>query len=146
MVEGFWIVQYEGIQGNGGGVVVFLKGHVLGGDNGFIYTGRYKNDEKESSARVLIRNFLPEVASVLGVQGDFELILNGTATGQVIKSLGECGESGSGGNPRQANEGQWLTRRGVVTSSVVRLRSMLPRVQTVAKGLEETCIQRHRQV
>ncbi|PYV01223.1 MAG: hypothetical protein DMG26_14035, partial [Acidobacteria bacterium] len=84
-------MQYEGIQGNGGGVVVFLKGHVLGGDNGFSYNGRYKTDEKESSARVLIRNFLPEVASVLGVQGDFELILNGTATGQVIKSLGECG-------------------------------------------------------
>ena len=86
MVEGFWIVQYEGIQGNGGGVVVFLKGHVLGGDNGFIYTGRYKNDEKESSARVLIRNFLPEVASVLGVQGDFELTLTGVVTGPVIKA------------------------------------------------------------
>src|ERR1700683_941537 len=46
MVEGFWIVQYEGVQGNGGGVVVFMKGRVLGGDTGFVYTGTYQSTEK----------------------------------------------------------------------------------------------------
>ncbi|HXJ93076.1 MAG TPA: GrlR family regulatory protein [Terriglobia bacterium] len=86
MVEGFWIVQYEGVQGNGGGVVIFLKGHVLGGDTGFIYTGTYQTDEKTISARVLVRNFLPGIASVLGVQGDFELTLKGTVEGQTIKA------------------------------------------------------------
>ena len=25
MIEGFWIVQYEGMQGNGGGVAMFIK-------------------------------------------------------------------------------------------------------------------------
>jgi len=45
MVEGFWIVQYEGAQGNGGGVAVFMRGRVLGGDTGFIYTGTYQTDE-----------------------------------------------------------------------------------------------------
>lgn len=86
MVEGLWIVQYEGIQGNGGGVVVLLRGHVLGGDSGFVYIGTYRTDEKRLSARVLVRNFLPDVASVLGVKGDFELILNGTIDGQMIKA------------------------------------------------------------
>jgi hypothetical protein len=75
MVEGFWIVQFEGVQGNGGGVVIFLKGHVLGGDSGFIYTGTYETDEKTLSGRVLVHNFLPGVPSVLGIQGDVELIL-----------------------------------------------------------------------
>lgn len=86
MIEGLWIVQYEGVQGNGGGVVVLLKGHVLGGDNGFVYTGAYRIDGKSVSARVLVRNFLPEVASILGVEGDFELILNGIVDGPVIKA------------------------------------------------------------
>jgi hypothetical protein len=39
MVDGFWIVQFEGVQGNGGGVIMFAKQKVLGGDSGYIYTG-----------------------------------------------------------------------------------------------------------
>jgi len=48
-------------------------GHVLGGDTWFVYTGAYQTDERTITARVLVRNFLPEVLGVLGVQGDFEL-------------------------------------------------------------------------
>jgi hypothetical protein len=58
-------VQYEGVRGNGGGVVVFLRGHVFGGDTGFVYTGTYHTDEKDLSAQVRIHNFLPEVPNVL---------------------------------------------------------------------------------
>ena len=61
MIEGFWIVQYEGVKGNGGGVAVFMKGHVLGGDTGFIYTGTYETRERQLSAHIKVRNFLPEV-------------------------------------------------------------------------------------
>jgi type III secretion system (T3SS) negative regulator GrlR len=97
MVEGFWVVQYEGVQGNGGGVVVFTKGHVLGGDTGFVYTGTYQTDERTLTARVLVRNFLPEVPSVLGVQGDFELRLKGNVDGQVIKASATLvGQEGAG--------------------------------------------------
>jgi hypothetical protein len=85
MLEGLWIVQFEGIQGNGSGVVVFLKGHVLGGDNGFTYTGTYETDGKTLSGRVLVRNFLPSVTSVLGIPGDVELVLKGTVDGETIK-------------------------------------------------------------
>ena len=86
MVEGFWIVQYEGVQGNGGGVVIFMKGHVLGGDTGFVYTGDYQTDERTITARVSVRNFLPDVPSVLGVKGDFELSLKGNVDGPVIRA------------------------------------------------------------
>ena len=85
MVEGFWIVQFEGVQGNGGGVVFFVKGHVLGGDSGFVYTGTYQTDEKTISARVRVRNFLPEVLSVFGVPGDYELRVKGNVAGKVIE-------------------------------------------------------------
>ena len=97
MVEGFWIVQYEGVQGNGGGVVVFMKGRVLGGDTGFVYTGTYQTNEKEVSAQIKVRNFLPEVPNVLGVKGDFELSLKGTVTGQIIKAAASLiGQEGAG--------------------------------------------------
>ena len=33
MVEGFWIVQFAGMEGKGGGVVVVTKGKVFGGDS-----------------------------------------------------------------------------------------------------------------
>ena len=85
MVEGFWIVQFEGVQGNGGGVVFFIKGRVFGGDSGFVYTGTYQTDDKSISARVQVRNFLPEVLSVFGIPGDYELKVNGSVAGNVIQ-------------------------------------------------------------
>jgi len=84
MVEGFWIVQFEGVQGNGGGVVFFLKGQVFGGDSGFVYTGTYQTDEKVITARVKVRNFLPEVLSVFGIPGDYELSVKGNVAGKTI--------------------------------------------------------------
>ena len=85
MVEGFWIVQFEGVQGNGGGVVFFLKGRIFGGDSGFVYTGTYKTDEKTMTVRVRVRNFLPEVQSVFGVPGDYELNVSGNVAGKTIE-------------------------------------------------------------
>lgn len=85
MIEGFWIVQFEGAQGNGGGVVLFMKGHVLGGDSGFVYTGVYATNKDALEARVKVKNFLPDVPSVLGVQGDFELNVKGTIKGKIIE-------------------------------------------------------------
>jgi hypothetical protein len=85
MIEGLWIVQYESVKGGDGGVIVFVKGQVLGGDNGFIYTGTYKSDGKMISALVLVRNFAPGIVSVLGIEGVVELTVQGTVEGKVIK-------------------------------------------------------------
>jgi transketolase C-terminal domain/subunit len=97
MVEGFWIVQFEGVQGNGGGVIVLLKGRVFGGDSGFIYTGTYQNDENTITARVLVHNFLPGVPSVLGVQADVELLLKGTIAQKVVKATASVAGQGIAG-------------------------------------------------
>ncbi len=88
MVEGFWIVQYEGMKGNGGGVVMFIKGKVFGGDTGYTYMGSYQAQGNAVKARVTVNNFLPDVPSVLGVVGDFELNIDGKLEGDVIRGTG----------------------------------------------------------
>lgn len=88
MVEGFWIVQYEGMQGNGGGVAMFTKGHVFGGDTGYTYLGSYTTHGNSVNARVMVRNFIAGVPSVVGIAGDFELSIDGVIEGNTIKGTG----------------------------------------------------------
>ena len=88
MVEGFWIVQYEGLNGKGGGVAVFTKGQLFGGDSGTTYIGKYQTDEKTIKARVSVHNFMPGVVSAVGIEGDYELDVTGTVEGEIIKAMG----------------------------------------------------------
>jgi hypothetical protein len=88
MVEGFWIVQYEGMKGNGGGVAMFIKGQVFGGDTGYTYLGSYHTQGNSVKAHVKVQNFLPGVPSVLGVVGNFELDIDGTVTGDSFTGTG----------------------------------------------------------
>ncbi len=85
MLDGFWIVQFDGIQGNGGGVAVLTKGQVFGGDSAYTYTGPYQTEGTSLKARVVVRAFLPNVPNVLGAIGDFELSLTGDIEGDVIR-------------------------------------------------------------
>ena len=73
MLEGLWIVQYVGLTGSDSGSVVLVNGKVLGGDNGFVYTGVYKENEGGISARIDVHNFNPLVASVFNIKGDYTL-------------------------------------------------------------------------
>jgi len=88
MVEGFWIVQYEGLKGAGGGVAVFTKGRILGGATGSTFVGDYQADEKTVKGRVRVHNFLPGIGSVVGIEGDYDLDLAGTIEGDVINGTG----------------------------------------------------------
>ncbi len=85
MVEGFWIVQYQGVQGGGGGVLVLTKSKIFGGDSGYLYMGSYQADQKTIKGRVKVQQFLPGVPNALGIPGDFELDLAGTLEGDIIK-------------------------------------------------------------
>ncbi len=84
MVEGFWIVQFQGLQANGGGVATFVKGRLFGGDSGYLYEGCYELRENVIKATVRVRNFLPAVPNVLGIEGDFELLIDGKVEGNII--------------------------------------------------------------
>jgi hypothetical protein len=88
MVEGFWIVQYEGMTGNGGGVAVFIKGHIFGGDSGSTYTGTYVEDGRTLRARVRVHNYMPGVVSVIGIDGDYDLDVTGTVEREIIRASG----------------------------------------------------------
>ena len=83
MIDGFWTVKFQGIQGGGGGVAVFTKGKIFGGDGGYTYTGTYEQNNNQIKARVSVQNFLPGVANVMGRQGNFELEFAGAVNGNV---------------------------------------------------------------
>ena len=97
MIEGFWIVQYEGMKGNGGGVVMFIKGQIFGGDTGYTYTGSYQTKGNSVKAQVTVRNFLPNVPSVLGVTADFKLNIDGKLEGDVIRGTGSLASGQAAG-------------------------------------------------
>jgi hypothetical protein len=88
MINGLWIVQFHGPQGNGGGIVVLIDGRVYGGDSGFYYLGSYELKDASFKGRVMVKNFDPALPNVLGIVGDFELLLEGTVQGPSIVGTG----------------------------------------------------------
>lgn len=86
MVDGLWIVQYEGTQGDGAGVVVFVNGRVLGGDEGFTYEGHYNLKDGWIAARIMVSNFRPSVPNVLGTTGDVELLMTAPIRQGIIRA------------------------------------------------------------
>jgi hypothetical protein len=83
-MDGFWIVQFEGIEGGGGGVAVLLHGSVYGGDSAYHYTGNYSAVGDVFTAKVFVHQFLPGIGNVLGIDGDFNLSLSGKRDGAAI--------------------------------------------------------------
>jgi hypothetical protein len=97
MIEGLWIVQYVGLQGDDAGVVVFVNGKILGGDNGWAYVGEYATRNNMLMARVHVSNFQPGIASVLGIEGDFDLEITAPLGDDVIQGAASLvGQAGAG--------------------------------------------------
>jgi hypothetical protein len=88
VLNGLWIVRYHGPQGVGGGVVVFTKEQVLGGDSGFAYQGSYELKGDVMKAKVAVTNFDPNVPNVLGVPGNFDLLIEGKVKNDTIEGTG----------------------------------------------------------
>jgi T3SS negative regulator,GrlR len=108
MIEGLWIVQYVGLAGSDAGTVVLVNGKVFGGDNGFVYTGTYKENDNGIGARIDVHNFNPAIANILNIKGDYtiqadlkyseEHVLQGSASlvtpegvGMILKLTRYCG-------------------------------------------------------
>jgi hypothetical protein len=88
MVDGLWIVHFHGPEGVGGGVVVLTKGRLLGGDSGFTYDGTYELKENLFTAKVSVKNFDSAVSNVLGIPGNFDLLVEGKMQGDAINGTG----------------------------------------------------------
>jgi hypothetical protein len=97
MVEGLWIVQYQGLHGGDSGVVVFVNGRVLGGDNACTYVGDYTVQEGRIIAQVKVSFFRSDVQSVLGLPGDAELCLNTSVSSDLMEgAMTLVGQPGPG--------------------------------------------------
>ena len=88
MIEGLWTVQYFGPQGNSGGVIVLTNGRILGGDSGFYYIGSYELKGDVVKGKVSVKNFDPSIPNVIGVVGDFDLLIEGRVQGNSIEGTG----------------------------------------------------------
>src|SRR5277367_711956 len=88
MFDGLWIVQFHRPPGVGGGVAVFTKGQILGGDSGYTYVGTYEVNDNLLQGKVLVKNFDSAVPNVLGIPGDFELVLDAKVQGNEMSGTG----------------------------------------------------------
>lgn len=81
-MDGLWIVRFHGPGGSGGGVLVFSKGQIVGGDSGFAWYGPYEVKGDSLTGKLFVKNFEPEMQSVFGLPGDYEIVVEG----KVIKA------------------------------------------------------------
>jgi hypothetical protein len=86
-MEGFWLVQFTGVQGFGGGAVTLVNGKVFGGDSGFMYSGSYADQGGKLHAKIHVKRSFPGTQSVMGLD-NFDLELTGTLQGNTIAATG----------------------------------------------------------
>ena len=86
-MEGFWTVQFTGVQGWGAGVITLIGGRLFGGDSGFLYTGTYTQQGNALTARVHVKQFVTGAANVMG-RNEFDLELTGTLQGNTLAATG----------------------------------------------------------
>jgi hypothetical protein len=86
-MEGFWTVQFTGVQGWGAGVITLIGGQLFGGDSGFLYTGTYTQHGNALTARVHVKQYVVGGVNVMG-RNEFDLELSGTMQGNTITATG----------------------------------------------------------
>jgi T3SS negative regulator,GrlR len=84
MLDGFWILKILPPPVATGGVILFRQGKIFGGDGGFTWVGVYTANDRLLNARVHVHNFNPDIKSVLGVDGDYDMHFTGTLDGASI--------------------------------------------------------------
>jgi hypothetical protein len=75
-MEGFWTVQFQGVQGMGCGVITLIGGQLFGGDSAFLYKGTYTQRGGILTAQVQVKRYAPGMGSVMG-RDQFDLQLTG---------------------------------------------------------------------
>ena len=84
MVEGFWILKIQPPPVTRGGLIMFTRGRVFGGDNAFTWVGTYSMSDRVLKGRVRVHKFDPKVKSVLGLNGDYDMHFSGILSGDLI--------------------------------------------------------------
>jgi len=64
-MEGFWTVQFQGVQGMGAGVITLVGGQLFGGDSSFLYKGTYAEQGNTLTAQVQVNRYAAGMARKL---------------------------------------------------------------------------------
>ena len=76
--NGLWTVEFiSTVNRSGKGVLVFNDGRLLGGDEGYYYSGTYKIDGSQIQGTVNVIRFDPTSISVVGNIDQFALSFSG---------------------------------------------------------------------
>ena len=86
-MEGFWTVQFVGVQGWGTGVAVYIGGHIFGGDSAVMFTGTYDRQGDAVTSQLHVKQIDPQLMNVMG-RNEFDLELAGTLEGDKLKLAG----------------------------------------------------------
>jgi hypothetical protein len=86
-MEGFYTVQFVGVQGWGTGVAVYMGGHVLGGDSAVMFTGTYDRQGDAVTVKLHVKQIAPGLMNTMG-RNEFDLELAGKVEGDKIKLAG----------------------------------------------------------
>ena len=77
-IDGLWTIEFiSTLHLVGSGVVVLNDKRLLGGDEGFYYSGRYDTQNDQISCTIDVTRYNPKSLSVFGDIGQFTLKLNG---------------------------------------------------------------------
>ena len=87
MVEGFWTVQFKGVQGWGTGVAVYIGGHVYGGNSAVMFTGTYDQRGDAVAVQLHVKQIAPGSMTVMG-RSEYDLDLAGKLDGNTLKLSG----------------------------------------------------------
>jgi hypothetical protein len=87
MIDGLWTIEFVSPIGSGTGVVVLTDKRLLGGDEGYYYSGEYAVDDHHISGKAEIVRFDKNCLSVFGDMDSFTLDLDGEVSGDSIEGV-----------------------------------------------------------
>ncbi len=77
-IDGLWTIEFiSTLHLLGSGVVVLNDKRILGGDEGYYYSGRYDTQNGRFSGTIDVTRYNPKSLSVFGNIGQFTMKLNG---------------------------------------------------------------------
>jgi T3SS negative regulator,GrlR len=78
MIDGLWTVEFTStINRSGRGVLVFINGRILGGDEGYYYSGTYEVADPRVQGHINVVRFDPNTMSVFGDIDQFSVSFSG---------------------------------------------------------------------
>jgi len=94
MFDGLWTVEFSSaLNRYGRGVIVIVNGRILGGDDGYYYTGSCTINDNSINATITVIKYDQNSISVFGNINHFELILNGEINENSFDAIGTIADN-----------------------------------------------------